>query len=47
MPITALIYQVKKSDKGENYKKKASWMLRELKVLDGKDPHRVLIEIYF
>ncbi|CAE1251875.1 EXOC1 [Acanthosepion pharaonis] len=36
-PIQAHIYQLKKTDKGDSYKKKLSWLLRELKVVDGKD----------
>ncbi|WAR00092.1 EXOC1-like protein [Mya arenaria] len=31
------VYQVKKSDKGETYKKKINWPLKDLKVVDGKD----------
>lgn len=41
-PIQAKIYQVKKLDRGDNnFKKKCSWGLRELKVLDAKDGSRV------
>ena len=36
-PIQAHIYQVKKQDRGDTFKKKLSWSLRELKVLDAKD----------
>ena len=35
------VYQIKKADKGEIYKKKIKWMLRELKVIDGKDKEKV------
>ena len=35
------VYQVKKADRGEVYKKKISWMLRELKQVDGKDKMKV------
>ena len=35
-PIQALIYQVKKADRGDVYKKKTTWALRELKQLDAK-----------
>lgn len=31
------VYQIKKAEKGENFKKKMTWMLRELKTVDGKD----------
>ncbi|KAL4230853.1 Exocyst complex component 1 [Mactra antiquata] len=31
------VYQVKKAEKGESFKKKLTWMLRELKIVDGKD----------
>lgn len=36
-PVQARLYQLKKSDKGETYKRKNTWTLRELKTLDGKD----------
>ncbi|XP_064608432.1 exocyst complex component 1-like isoform X2 [Liolophura sinensis] len=36
-PVQAQVYQVKKADKGELYKKKASWTLRSLKTVDGRD----------
>lgn len=36
-PVQAHIYQLKKTDKGDSYKKKLSWLLRELKLVDGKD----------
>ncbi|XP_052825390.1 exocyst complex component 1 [Octopus bimaculoides] len=39
-PVQAHIYQLKKADKGESYKKKLSWFLRELKVVDGKDVNK-------
>lgn len=35
-PVTATIYQVKKQDKGDVFKKKASWPIRQLKVFDAK-----------
>ncbi|XP_053398468.1 exocyst complex component 1-like isoform X2 [Mercenaria mercenaria] len=31
------VYQIKKAEKGETFKKKVTWTLRELKVVDGKD----------
>lgn len=31
------VYQVKKAEKGETYKKKMAWMLKDLKIVDGKD----------
>ena len=41
-PIQALVYQVKKLDRGDNsFKKKLSWGLRELKFLDAKDASKV------
>ena len=39
-PIQAHIYQVKKQDRGDTFKKKLSWALRELKVLDARDATR-------
>ena len=35
------VYLVKKADRGEVYKKKISWMLRELKQVDGKEKMKV------
>lgn len=35
-PVQATIYQVKKQDKGDAFKKKASWPIRQLKVFDAK-----------
>lgn len=35
------VYLVKKAERGEVYKKKMSWMLRELKQVDGKDKMKV------
>ncbi|KAK2160904.1 hypothetical protein LSH36_125g04004 [Paralvinella palmiformis] len=35
-PIQAFIYEVKKSERGESYKKKLCWALRELRVFDAK-----------
>ena len=39
-PETVSVYQVKKTDK-DTYKKKASWRLRDLKIVDGKDGAKV------
>ena len=35
------VYLVKKAERGEVYKKKVSWMLRELKQVDGRDRKNV------
>lgn len=40
-PVQARVYQVKKADKTEAYKKKVTWLLRELKVVDGKSSSKV------
>lgn len=40
-PVTAHLYQVKKGDRGENYKKKLSWLLRDLRCIDGKSAEKV------
>lgn len=41
-PVQTYIYQVKKSEKGDNnFKKKLQWSLRELKFIDGKDARKV------
>ena len=38
------VYLVKKAERGEVYKKKLTWMLRELKQVDGKDKMKVRSE---
>ncbi|KAK3099143.1 hypothetical protein FSP39_000104 [Pinctada imbricata] len=43
-PVQARVYEVKKADKGEVYKKKYSWLLRELKVVDGKSSNKETAE---
>ena len=43
-PIQPRVYQVKKSDKGESYKKKLTWLLRELKTVDGKSTNKETAE---
>ncbi|KAJ8297513.1 hypothetical protein KUTeg_024044 [Tegillarca granosa] len=43
-PINARVYQVKKAEKGESYKKKATWLLRELKCVDGKSTNKETAE---
>ena len=39
--VTAHLCQVKKGDRGDIYKKKASWVLRELRCVDGKSVEKV------
>lgn len=41
------VYQIKKAEKGETFKKKLTWMLRELKIVDGKDKAKVGISVFF
>jgi hypothetical protein len=36
------VYQIKKAEKGDNFKKKVTWTLRELKAVDGKDKTKVI-----
>ncbi|XP_078603079.1 exocyst complex component 1-like [Branchiostoma floridae x Branchiostoma japonicum] len=36
-PVQVSIVNVKKSDKGDTYKRRQTWELRELKLVDGKD----------
>ncbi|XP_019646836.1 PREDICTED: exocyst complex component 1-like [Branchiostoma belcheri] len=36
-PVQVSIVNVKKSDKGDTYKRRQTWQLRELKLVDGKD----------
>uniref|UniRef100_A0A6A7G1L6 Exocyst complex component 1-like n=3 Tax=Hirondellea gigas TaxID=1518452 RepID=A0A6A7G1L6_9CRUS len=43
-PVNALIHQVKKTDK-ESFKKKNSWHLRDLLVVDGKDENKDTAEL--
>ncbi|PVD35270.1 hypothetical protein C0Q70_06552 [Pomacea canaliculata] len=43
-PVTAHLYQVKKGDRGENYKKKLSWLLRDLRCIDGKSAEKETTE---
>nr|XP_022323455.1 exocyst complex component 1-like isoform X4 [Crassostrea virginica] len=43
-PVQARIYQVKKADKTEAYKKKVTWLLRDLKVVDGKSSSKETAE---
>lgn len=43
-PVQARVYQVKKADKTEAYKKKVTWLLRELKVVDGKSSSKETAE---
>ena len=38
-----MIYEVKRSERGDNFKKKISWAMRDLKVLDAKDATKVKI----
>ena len=40
-PIQAMIYEVKRGERGDNFKKKISWAMRDLKVLDAKDSTKV------
>uniref|UniRef100_A0A0P4W1N6 Exocyst complex component Sec3 PIP2-binding N-terminal domain-containing protein n=1 Tax=Scylla olivacea TaxID=85551 RepID=A0A0P4W1N6_SCYOL len=43
-PVYATIHQVKKTDK-DVYKKKTSWRLRELQVVDGRDENKDTAEL--
>ncbi|XP_048237004.1 exocyst complex component 1-like isoform X1 [Haliotis rufescens] len=43
-PVQARVYQVKKADRGESYKKKLSWLLRDLKIVDGKNANKETAE---
>ncbi len=36
-----MIYEVKRSERGDVFKKKISWAMRDLKVLDAKDSTKV------
>lgn len=44
MPVTAHLYQVKKGDRGENHKKKLSWLLRDLRRVDGRSAEKETTE---
>jgi hypothetical protein len=39
-PVHVTIYKVKKTDK-ESYKKRTSWLLKDMKTVDGKDAYTV------
>ncbi|KAK7495288.1 hypothetical protein BaRGS_00013470 [Batillaria attramentaria] len=39
-PVSAHLYQVKKGDRGETHKKKLSWLLRDLRRVDGKSAEK-------
>jgi hypothetical protein len=39
-PVYVTIYKVKKTDK-ESYKKRTSWLLKDMKRVDGKDAYTV------
>ncbi|ESO90675.1 hypothetical protein LOTGIDRAFT_233685 [Lottia gigantea] len=39
-PIRVFIYQVKKTDRGDGFKKKLSWLLRDLRTVDGKSAEK-------
>lgn len=43
-PVSATVHQVKKTDK-DIYKKKNSWLLRELQVVDGRDENKDTAEL--
>eukprot|EP00058_Branchiostoma_floridae_P002296 XP_002587784.1 hypothetical protein BRAFLDRAFT_92229 [Branchiostoma floridae] len=40
-PVQVSIVNVKKSDKGDTYKRRQTWELRELKLVDGKDDSKL------
>ena len=42
-PVTAHLCQVKKGDRGDVHKKKLSWMLRDLRCVDGKSAEKANI----
>ncbi|KAK7097986.1 exocyst complex component 1-like isoform X2 [Littorina saxatilis] len=43
-PVTAHLYQVKKGDRGDVHKKKLSWLLRDLRCVDGKSAEKETTE---
>ena len=40
-PVQVTLYQVKKSDKVDTYKKKLSWPLRQIRLFDAKFSDKV------
>lgn len=40
-PVQVTLYQVKKSDKVDSYKKKLSWPLRQIRLFDAKFSDKV------
>ncbi|XP_041359925.1 exocyst complex component 1-like isoform X2 [Gigantopelta aegis] len=43
-PIRVCVYVVKKADRGDAYKKQLSWLLKELRVVDGKNSDKEMPE---
>jgi len=46
-PATVQIHQIKKAEKGDTYRKKTSWSLRELRCVDAKDADKGEFDLQF
>lgn len=46
-PVQVNVVKVKKSDKGDFYKRQTAWALRDLAVVDAKDAVKVRVTILF
>lgn len=45
-PVQVNVVKVKKSDKGDFYKRQTAWALRDLAVVDAKDAVKVCVTIF-
>lgn len=46
-PVQVKVVKVKKSDKGDFYKRQIAWALRDLGVVDAKDASKVCLSYFF
>ena len=46
-PVQVKVVKVKKSDKGDFYKRQIAWALRDLAVVDAKDAIKVCCSFFF
>lgn len=46
-PVQVNVVKVKKSDKGDFYKRQTAWALRDLAVVDAKDAVKVCVTFFW
>lgn len=46
-PVQVNVVKVKKSDKGDFYKRQTAWALRDLAVVDAKDAVKVCVNFFW